>query len=377
MEIKTEIKKNNDKSVLEITQDLIKFKSTTGNFLEIRKCLDYIKNYLKDTKAYIEEIDNNGVVSLFITYHKTKKPTILLNGHIDVVPAEDNQYNPYIKDGKIFGRGAVDMKGGVAACLKVFYDLKDIKPDIGLMIVSDEEIGGFNGSKYLLDEGYSGEFIIASEPTSFRGDNNLDIVVKEKGVLQLEIIVGGKSAHASRPWEGSNSFENLYDVYFKIKDYINCVNDKSSWNNTINLGIIEGGKTPNQIPSESKMKIDIRYTEKLNKDDLLDEIKKINYVNEVNVIADAPLLINDDDNYFINKLKLSGEKYSLDNCNLIYEHAASDLRFFSDKKIPCSLIGPYGENYHGLGEFVSIESLNILYNTLIDFIKNTQDINKN
>lgn len=359
-----------EKTTADITKELIEFKSTPENKKEIDKCLNYIKKYLKNTGAIIKTIEYNKVKSLFITYHKTKKPTILLNGHIDVVPAEDSQYLPYEKDGLIYGRGAVDMKGGVAACLKTFHDLQDIKPNIGLMIVTDEEIGGFNGSNYLCNQGYSGEFVIASEPTSFKNNTSLDIVVKEKGVIQLEIKIKGKSAHASRPWEGSNAIENLYETYNQIKQLIKCENKTPSWGNTINLGLISGGKALNQIPSEATMTIDIRHTEKLNPEKLLAQIKKLKHIKSVELLEVCPLLINQKKNsqYFIETLQKSANKYSETKTELIYEHAASDLRFFSDKKVPCALIGPHGANYHGLDEYVSIDGLNILYKTLTDFI---------
>jgi succinyl-diaminopimelate desuccinylase len=138
--------------LVRVTQDLIRFKTTKDNLGEMRRCITYIKNYYKGIPVIIEEHVSNGKPSLFITLRKTKKPAFLMNGHIDVIEADEEQFSPFVRDGKLFGRGAVDMKAGVAACMLALKKAAQSKKkqDIGLMIVSDEEVSGEDGTGYLV-----------------------------------------------------------------------------------------------------------------------------------------------------------------------------------------------------------------------------------
>lgn len=360
--------------IQKLTEDLIRFESTRDKPEEIQKCLNYIKDYLGDCQDVIikEHSTTNKdtgeiVPSLFVSFG-TKNPAILLNGHIDVVPGKKNQYKPYAKNGKLYGRGAVDMKAGVATALYLFKSLAHFKPDLGLMIVSDEEIGGFHGTKYLVKQGYGGGIVIASEPTYADNPEKLNIVTKEKGGLWVEIEEKGKSAHASRPWLGENAIEKLMKTFVKIKALFPKSNDPDNWYTTVNLGTIQGGDTPNRIPDSAKMKLDIRHTENISIPEIVQKIKSVSK-GIVKVITEVEILDNEQNNKDIQLLKASVSSTTKKNVNLLKEHGSSDLRFFSKKGIPAVLMGPLGANHHGDDEYVYLESVALLHKSLENFIK--------
>ena len=131
---------------------------------------------------------------------RPKKFKIILNAHLDVVSGREEQYKPYEKDGKLFGRGAIDMKGAAAVEILVFKEVaKRVSYPLALQLVTDEEIGGFCGTKYQIEKGVRADFVIAGEPTDF-GVNN-----KAKGIIWLKIKTKGKSAHGAYPWRGKNA----------------------------------------------------------------------------------------------------------------------------------------------------------------------------
>lgn len=362
-------KENIKKELIKLTKDLIKFKTTSDKPEEVKKCMKYIKDYLKDSDVIIKEYINNNKRSLYISYTNSKKPKLLLNGHIDVVPCDKEQYIPIIKDNKIYGRGAVDMKAGVAAYLLLIKELSklDKKPNLGLMIVSDEEIGGFDGTEYLIEEkGYSADFVIAAEPGHVSEDT-FNIITAEKGVLWLKIKTKGKSCHGSRPWLGENAIEKIISKVQEIKNFYEKTTENNRWKTTVNLGTIKGGDTTNKVPEEAEVTLDIRYTEENSIQEILEKVNKISDI-EVEVLEECQMLINPDNTDIINLLKKVVEEYSGKEVKLCKEHGASDLRFTSSKGIPSVIFGPYGSNYHGKGEYVSILSLEKHYKALKLFI---------
>ena len=351
-----------------LTQDLIRFKTTKENINELKKCVKYIKEYFADCDVVIKEFESNNKPSLVISYEETKNPKLLLNGHIDVVEAEEEQYNPRIEGDKLFGRGSVDMKAGVAALMLLMkeFSKKEKKPDMALMIVPDEEIGGMDGTRYLLEQGYRAGFAIAAEPNHTDELNTMNIVIKEKGVLWLKVVVRGKAAHGARPWNGENAAEKILKVYEQIKSLFEETTEKDRWKSTINLGKIVAGNSPNKVPDKAEFIVDIRFTEETSSKELIEKIKQIEGV-ELEVLEDAPILFNKDLTW-INKLKETIEKITGNKSELQNNHGASDLAYASEKGIESAIFGPYGLNYHGKEEFVYLSSLELYYKVMKEFI---------
>ncbi|ODR80591.1 acetylornithine deacetylase [Haladaptatus sp. W1] len=154
----------------------------------------------------------------------TSDPTLVLNGHLDVVPAGDPDewtYPPYdgvIDEGRLYGRGSVDMKTGVAIAMLTAYTLRDeIKEgDLDGSIVVHAAIGEETadpGTKSLLEAGFDGDFGVVLEPTEMR------VATSEKGMAWYEIGWPGEPAHASRPDQGRNPIEHVQPVIDALADY--------------------------------------------------------------------------------------------------------------------------------------------------------------
>jgi len=343
--------------LVKLTCDLISFKTTDDNPIEIDRCLEYIKDYFEYIPVIIKTIEHNNKKSLIISYEDKNNFKVLLNGHIDVVAAEPEQFAPHIKNDKIYGRGASDMKGGVAVLMLLIKELSqlDIKPDIALMIVSDEEIGGYDCSGYLANQ-YSADLVIAAEPNRSKDPAGLDITIGHKGVLWLKVSTTGKSCHASRPWDGENAIEKLLNKYVEIKKIIPEVKTES-WLPTLNLGKIVAGNSINKVPDYAEMYLDIRFTEEPTSEVIINKIKEIKKIN-IEVLENSAMLFNNvTDNKAIEAVKTTAESILNRDVKFLKEHGASDMRFFSEKNIPSIVFGPYGENLHGLDENISILSM--------------------
>ncbi|MFN3467318.1 MAG: M20 family metallopeptidase, partial [Candidatus Brocadiales bacterium] len=141
-------------------------------------------------------------------------PSLLVACHLDVVPAGDgwetDPFKPVMKNGRIYGRGATDNKGQMAACMVLARFLKEHEPQLRgefiLIGAADEEKGSRLGLEYLLEEcGLRADYAVI--PDVSYGMRKIDVA--EKGALFLEITSLGRQAHGSRPEEGINAIWNM------------------------------------------------------------------------------------------------------------------------------------------------------------------------
>lgn len=361
--------KDHKGEVIELIKKLVEFKSVKDNPEGLKRVVDFAADYLKGC-GEVKRFEFGGKPSLVATLSGAgTNPDILLTGHLDVVEAEADQFLPKIKGEKMFGRGTADMKGGAAIALVLFKELAKLKgegrPSLGLMLTTDEEVGGQDGIGKLVEK-YKCRFAIALEPNHPKEQGQLNITTKHKGTLWLKLKCRGKAAHASRPWLGENALENLLNIYQEIRKKFAKV-EPEMWKPTINLGKISGGDSPNKIPDYAEALLDIRFTEDFDKEKFLQEAKKIcGGKAEIEVIEDGNMLLNKEDAK-IKLLQSCVEKQTGKKCLPLQEHGASDMRYFSAKGITAVLFGPNGAEYHGKGEFLDLASIEPTFKALKEF----------
>jgi acetylornithine deacetylase len=150
-------------------------------------------------------------------------PGLVLQGHLDVVPPGDpdnwlgaNPFSAEIRDGSLFGRGACDMKAGVAANLAVVRTLRDagvtLERPLAVHCVVGEEDGGL-GAFATLRRGHIGEAAVITEPTSGK------IITATAGALTFRMEVAGRSAHGSMRYEGVSAFEAFLPVHRALMEF--------------------------------------------------------------------------------------------------------------------------------------------------------------
>jgi succinyl-diaminopimelate desuccinylase len=348
---------------LDLSMELMKIDSSKKE--DANKAVDFCMRYLLSKNLKCDIIENNGHKMLISEIGKGNK-TLILNGHLDVVAAKEEQFAPQEADGKLYGRGSADMKAAVAAMMLTMVELKnkELPCKIQLQLVTDEETGGVNCSKYLADENPYGDFVICGEPT------NLDIGIHCKGVLQIDIIVNGKSAHGSRPWEGVNAITKAYEIFNNIST-LPFTTEKSEFYDSpsINLSKIEGGMVYNKVPDCCKLSLDIRFLPEQNVEEILSQIKQISGDNILVKGYGDPVKTRLDNNY-VRKLTSSIEKYTCSETKIFGQHGSADTKYFSKYGIPAVEFGPCGGNWHGDEEYVVISSIYTYIEILKDFIEN-------
>ena len=349
--------------ILDLSKKLMYIPSSAENQQALFDVLEEAKKYLDGFT--IEEFERNGKPSL-LAYVGEKRPekfTLLLNAHLDVVPGKPDQYKPFEKDGKLFGRGAYDMKAAAAAEILLFKELaKKVSYPLGLQLVTDEEIGGAHGTEYQLEQGVYTDFIIAGENTDLKIKN------QAKGILWLKFSAKGKTGHGAYPWQGDNA---LWKIVETVKNLEKTFPHPTtpSWQTTMNLSKIETtNATFNKIPEDATAWIDIRFIPE-EKDTIHQKVK--NLIPEaftVEFAQDQPAACTPENNPFLQKLAQVTEKITGKAPEVVSGHGAADVRFYTHTGSAGVEFGLLGANHHADEEWVDIQSLETYYAIMKDFI---------
>ena len=188
------------------------------------------------------------------------KQRILLAPHLDTVPAEDAQFEPATKGGRLHGRGACDTKGSVAAMYSAMCELahgnrRPAETEIVFAGLVDEEHGQ-SGSRALVASGLTADLAIVGEPTK------LAIVTAHKGNLWMRLTTTGKSAHGATPQLGRNAVHAMAPIIEALEtDYRAQLAKRKHpllGSPTSSIGVIGGGSQPNIVPDACHIEVDRR-----------------------------------------------------------------------------------------------------------------------
>lgn len=375
------IKKYSLFMIQEKLKKLVEFKTLSLDQDENKRALNWIKKEISQLSLFIKEFEKNGFYSLVITTKETKHPKVLLAAHIDVVSGEDSLFNMKIRDEKIYGRGVFDMKYAIACYLELLEELSDNLNllDFGIMITTDEEMGGFSGTNYLLNEiGYGADICILPD-----GGQNWQLITKAKGVIQLKIDSCGKSAHGSKPWLGISAINNLMEFLSQLSEdeiFSEDRYDKGDlhYYNTMNIGKIDGGSAINKVAEKAMAILDIRFVPDESEEKIIERIKgRANNFSDIEIetVFTGSVLNVDSDNPFIRSFRDIASEVRGKDMKEALTHGSSDARFFSENNIPVIVIRPEGGGHHGDEEWISSKDLNDFYETLRMFVfKNAKDL---
>jgi len=360
--------------ILQTLKNLIEIPSISNDIEQCEKIIDYVKNtYSKYHNANISIHTFDNYPSIIIWNFDWKDADIILNGHVDVVPAsEQGQFKYTESEGKIFARWSWDMKAGIAIMMQIMQDIFESQytdKKILLIINTDEEIWGENGAKKIVELGYTWKAVLV--PDSW--DSNT-IVIAEKWILDLEVEVTGTSCHASRPWLWDNAIEKTYKLYGALRDMIQnnqALSAEWNWWSSVNLTKIQAWSVTNVIPNTCKAFFDIRVTEAFeNMGQLQKEIETLvqSYDAKILLIFRWDLVYTDPNETFVSAYIESYKTIMWKDPFLSKEHWASDGRYFASKKMPLLLQRPTCANIHSKNEWVDIKSIEEIYQIYKHFI---------
>ena len=347
-----------------LTERLIGYDTSSPD--GIRKAAGFVKGWLESRDLVVEELDVRGMPLLAALAGSSTGPRVVLHGHLDVVPGHEEQFHPRVEDDRLYGRGAYDMKGALAAMMGALQELRDAA-DVGVVLAivpdeeSEEEVD--RGTDVLIRNGFTGNFAITGEPT------DLHIGVQAKGVLALRLQVGGLAAHGSTPWLGDNAILKALDVFRAIETLPFARESSDLFDRpSINLGRILGGDALNKVPDSCVIDVDIRYLPGQDPREIRGQIADLDSVSVVSQFHRMPAIV-ERNNPFVTVLGECAGKLLETETISVGRDGASDAICFLEAGVPAVEFGPLGAGHHGPSEWVSLSSLASYRQALVDFVR--------
>ena len=295
---------------------------------------------------------------------------VILNAHLDVVPAPPDQFLARREGGRLYARGAQDMKiSGLAEAL-VFRELAGtVAYPLALQLVTDEEVGGRDGTRHQIERGVRGDFVLIGETSALR------IVTESKGMLGVTLRASGRGAHSAYPWLGDNALVKLQrSVHNLLARY--PVATEEAWRTTVNLARVHTpNQARNQVPAEAEAWLDIRFPPE--DTDLAGKstgqiAAYLQGFCEPGVTAavdhvDAP---QNADGGRPEITRLAGAALAQGyQPEFLRKHGTSDGCFYGEAGVTAVAFGVGGHGQHGAEEYADIATIEPYYRALTQFLR--------
>lgn len=339
-----------------ILKDLVKI--NTINDKENKEIIEYLEKYLLSLGFKTDYKDKALIMSI------GDNPKFGFLGHTDTVNYAKDKWKvePFKltqKDGKLYGLGVCDMKGGIAAILDAVTELKDESKDLNLKLYfTYAEETTFDGMKDVLKfEKEFPEMMIFGEPT------NNEILVGSKGILEFEIKFIGKSAHSSNPDKGISANMNAVNFIMNINKFYEEEIKKEIDNNfeiyytTMNVGTVHGGTNKNSVSEECIVTIDFRTVKNNHHERIIKEIEKQckDYNAEIKITENIYPFINE-----IKNIETKTSNFITEASLIINKNEEKEY-----KKMDKIILGLGPITAHEVDEYITEES----YEKLLDLYK--------
>lgn len=355
-------------------QDLIRFKTITGNEAEIKKAAEYIVSKFAGTNIKAEIFQSTASPVVFLRNCDGVEFDVLILGHIDVVPAEDKMFEPIIKDGKMFGRGTLDMKSFAAVAMNSmeYAGLHNLPIKFGVVLSTDEEKGSKSTESFLKNYPNIKAKIVLDNDV---GGDITKIVTKCKNPVFVKLISTGKEAHGSTPWAGIDANELLFKTWENIRKIYpyyasNLPEPEEKWIDTVHFATIEGGQVSNIISNHAEALLDFRLTEDSSVENLKQNLDKCMEDGVCYEIAsESTPVVMDEQNPDILSYKKFAE--NIMGKKIEFEHigGATDSREFALKGSTVIMHSGTGDGMHASNEYVDIKSVEQIADIQIKFLE--------
>lgn len=360
--------------VIAVAQDLMKFRTETGNLKEIDKCLDYCKDLFKGSDAIVEiERFPDASPVLFIRNNMVENFDVICLGHLDVVPATDDMFVPEIKNGRLYGRGSLDMKSFAAVALNSMeHVLKNkLKLNFAVILSTDEEKGSNSTHAFMEAHPNISAKIVLDNDT---GGDITRIINKCKNPVFVKVKAQGVEGHGASPWSGIDANEMMIETLTnlrKIYPYYsrNGLTPKDQWIDTVHVAKLHGGEVSNVISGYCESLLDFRLTENSTVENLKKNLDKC-MVDGVTykIASESTPVVMDENNAYIQEYKKFAENIMGKEIEFEQSGGATDSRAFAVKGSIVIMHSGTGNGMHTDGEYVVIESVEQIADIQIKFL---------
>jgi succinyl-diaminopimelate desuccinylase len=360
-----------ESELTELLAKLVAMPTVSADLVAACKCADFAEAYLTERGMHVARLESNGFPGLVATSQPTKQPKVLLQAHLDVVPGRADLFDLQERAGRLVGRGTFDMKFAGAVFLQVVDALRDdlTDYDFGVMLSFDEEIGGKDGVRFLLEQGYRSEVCILPD-----GGQDWQLETGHKGAWLAKLTAKGRAAHGSRPWEGDNAIHRLIDALHEIKQLFK---DQDIDTDSFSVNMVSGGDTVNKVADWAEASIDIRFLSNAGCDKLQTKVGHLakNHGVTVETLFCIKICEIDLKHPLVRSFIEIAEQVHGRPLGRARSLGTSDAHWFADLDIPTILIRPEGGEPHSNDEWISQEGLEKYYRVIKTYIQEEAKVN--
>lgn len=337
----------------------------------------FVADWCRDQDLDVRIIDADGRPNVVAIARGTGGGrSIILNGHFDTVGVDGmtDPFQPRVEDGRMYGRGTIDMKASVAAMMVTLARVRrnSLSGDVIMTAVADEEAFSV-GTSAVLDSGVTADAAIVTEPTSG------DVVVAHKGFAWADVITQGRAAHGSLPNEGVDAIskmgaflqglENLQDELEKQPG------DTMLGPGSVHASTIRGGREMSSYPATCHLGVERRTIPGETAQDFIAELEGIaercrradpDFQARIDLTFDRQPFSIEADHEIVELVKVVAKRRTGRKPLLCGSAGWMDAALLSASSIPTVIYGPAGGDFHGDNEWVDVSSIEVCADVLTE-----------
>lgn len=344
---------------------LIRCQPVSSDIPAVNQATQTLAEYLSQAGLHttIETFAGRNV--LFAATRPGKQHRLLFNAHLDVVPSSvPGQFEPAIKDGRLFARGTSDCLGNAVAVAQTLIQAGP-EADVAAIFTADEEIGG-DTTAAMVQAGYTPTDIAVICDISDLGG----VAIAQKGILVYELTAHGHGGHSSSPWCFDNPIVKLTNALSQLTQAWPNPTDADPWQDSCAPCMIQAGSAHNQIPDTATAILNCRYIRPGDEQRIADFIRTTTGLDDLRLVHQCPPVQCRADHPLTQRLidtlqQLRPQK----PVSQFKMNGATDARHFAHLDLPIAIIGIDGCGCHAANEYLVLDALDQGIDALTAFAK--------
>ncbi|MXY48759.1 MAG: ArgE/DapE family deacylase [Gemmatimonadetes bacterium] len=340
----------------------------------------FVADWCRDRSLDVRIVDADGRPSVVAVARGTGGGrSLILNGHLDTVGVDgmDDPFRPRIEEGRMYGRGAGDMKASVAAMMAALASAGTmaLRGDVIMTAVADEEAYSV-GTTAVLDSGVTADAAIVTEPT------NGDVVVAHKGFVWADVITQGRAAHGSRPNDGLDAITKMGAFLRGLEDLQTELEQRTGdpllGSGSVHASVIAGGREMSSYPATCRLGLERRTVPGETAQSVITELEDIaegcrrtdpGFKASIDLTFERRPFSIDAGHEIVELVSSVAARTSGRRTGVSGSAGWMDAALLSDRSIPTVVYGPAGGDFHGDNEWVDVASIEACTEVLTEVAK--------
>ncbi len=368
----------------ELTAKLVSINSTNPSLSPAaageQEIAAFVADWCRDRSLDVRIVDADGRPSVVAVARGTGGGrSLILNGHLDTVGVDgmDDPFLPRIDGGRMYGRGAGDMKASVAAMMVTLASARTmaLRGDVVMTAVADEEAYSV-GTTAVLDSGVTADAAIVTEPT------NGDVLVAHKGFVWADVIARGRAAHGSRPEDGLDAITKM-GAFLQGLEQLQAELDQRKGDpllgsGSVHASVIAGGREMSSYPATCRLGVERRTVPGETARSAISELEDIaercrradpGFQATVDLTFERRPFSIDTGHEIVELVRAVAARTSGRRPRISGSAGWMDAALLSRRSIPTVIYGPAGGDFHGDNEWVDVASIEACAEVLTEVAK--------